>query len=240
MRQSGGENGNAQSLLSLYAHGALPPDEVGAVKRHLADCPHCLGEHTHLNEITGLLALQSLDEVTAIHSQASSASAAPRSPSLIAGAGTGTPTESRDRRRTNRASRPGWRAVTAVAACAAAVAIGATMVITFRRDGPAVVEVAEVATTSAPGRSLNITVTERNPGLAIRAVVVGLHPGIEFYLVAVSRDGRSLPIFRGIAAGGPQTVVGELDVALEEIAFFTVAHVDGSLLMSARLSKGTP
>ncbi len=206
MRQSGGEDGNAQSLLSLYALGALPPDEVGPLKRHLADCPHCLEEFIDLSEVTGLLALLSLDDVAAIQSQVSSAPA-PRSLSLIAGAGSGPPTASRDRRGKILASRPGWRAVTAIAACAATVAIGAATAITSQRDDPAVVVVAAVATTSAPGRSLNITVTERNPGLAIRTVVVGLHPGIEFYLVAVTRDGRSLPVFRGIAAGGPQTVV---------------------------------
>jgi hypothetical protein len=70
--------------------------------------------------------------------------------------------------------------------------------------------------------------------------VVGLAPGLRFQLAAVTVDGQTHVVYQGVAAGGPQTVVGELNLAPAAIALFTVAKVDGQVLLSVRFSGGFP
>jgi hypothetical protein len=49
-----------------------------------------------------------------------------------------------------------------------------------------------------------------------------------------------LTVYQWVAAGGPQTVVGEVAVPAQDLASFTVAGLDGTVLVSVRVIDGTP
>jgi hypothetical protein len=85
----------------------------------------------------------------------------------------------------------------------------------------------------ASGR-LAITLADRDDGETdVRAVVVGLRPGVAYELIAVGRDRRNRTIVRGVAAGGPQTLLGRLKGPAGDVLFFAVVQVDAGVLFVA-------
>jgi anti-sigma-K factor RskA len=46
-----------RELIGGYVLDALEPDEMEAVRRHLAECPECAAEHARLDDLPGLLTL---------------------------------------------------------------------------------------------------------------------------------------------------------------------------------------
>ena len=73
---------------------------------------------------------------------------------------------------------------------------------------------------------LYVTATASPGGVNIRAIMVGLRPGSEYDLVAVGKDGRNYVAAHGVAAGGPQTVVGAVPEARDQIRFFALTQGD--------------
>jgi hypothetical protein len=56
-----------RDLIGGYVLDALEPDEAGAVRRHLADCPQCAAEHAKLTSIPALLDMVGAADATFEH-----------------------------------------------------------------------------------------------------------------------------------------------------------------------------
>jgi autotransporter adhesin len=78
---------------------------------------------------------------------------------------------------------------------------------------------------------LSVTMTARTGATDIRAIAVGLRPGDEYDLIVIGQDGRNYVAAHGVAAGGPQTIVGTAPVTRDEIRFFALTQ--GNLLLVA-------
>jgi anti-sigma factor RsiW len=245
-----GNDEHPQLEFGLYVLGALPADEERRLERHLATCAACQAECDDLGEAVVLVSLLSPDDVGSINQL--SARPAPQRPRAArhrraVGRSAGGPGRSAPLMREHGARRrPTRRTRVAVAAAVVMTAIGAGigfgMWLQSSRDPDILVAtVSATATNDATGATAAVEVRPaQDGGYELQAVIVGLPPGGAFQLAATTHDGRTEVILRGVAVGGPQTVMSAIRLSPEEIAFVTVAQMDGAVVVSVQLHVPPP
>jgi anti-sigma-K factor RskA len=223
MSQHEGGDEHVEPGLGLYVLGALSVAESIEIEEHLARCASCRAERDQLAEVTALLALLTDEDVRALVDEFDGPgkrreAAAPPRPRTI-------------RLRT--------RVAASAVAAAFATMVGVGVWLWPTKD-PAPMVTTASATDTVTGASLTVVVSELDDRVHVRAVVVGLQPGMTFQLSALTGDGHSHEIYRGAAAGGPQTIIGDVDVSPQEVAFFVVSLLDGTVVVSAQFVAGSP
>jgi len=219
MKQPEGGAEHVQLGLGLYVLGALSLAETIEIEEHLAGCAPCRAERDQLAEVSAFLALLTDEDARALVGEF------------------GVPSKRPQPAAPSRPRRIGLRARVAASAAAAVLVtmVGLGLWLWGTYD-PAPMVTTAGATDSVTGASLSVIVSGRDDGVDVRAVVVGLQPGVAFHLSALTSDGRSHEVYRGEAAGGPQTVVGDVDVSPQEITFFVVARLDGAVVVSVQFA----
>jgi hypothetical protein len=244
MSQSAEGDAHVQLQLGLYVLGALSSAEDISVERHLLNCETCRLECDELSEAALMLSWLPADEFAerrGTWSQARQETSRITAGARASGAG--------DRSARKRSKRYGTRSHVAVTVAAAAVLVVAAGVWWQRLPATSpdggllptpVAEVAASSTDDATGAMMSVHVREVEGGTEVRAVLVGLRAGVEFQLAAVDAVGTQHMVIRGTAAGGPEVVVGDTDLALGNIRFVVVLGSDGSVLLSVQVPAAAP
>jgi anti-sigma factor RsiW len=254
--------------LGLFVLGALPLDEHLAVEEHVAQCPRCQAECDELSEVPAFLSVLSEEDIRMLAEEFAPERDTPpvpkrhpvvdRSAGLVRPAPPSMPTRSsrpgdsppgrhaRPRRsvrdRVAASLPPGGRGRLVVAAIMVtlAVGIGIGTWLQTSGSGPFVpVTFAAAATDGATGASVSIVVTGKGNGAHVEATVGGLRAGVQYQLFAVTVRGETEVATRWIGADGQSTVTADLDRPPQEWAFFTVAQMDGVVVVSVRVTGVT-
>jgi Putative zinc-finger len=202
-RQADGAGAHDSSQLEDYVLGRLSKPAEFAVEAHLLRCPQCRSECERLSEMVAMVATLPPAVVDSIEDTTQSARLTLR------------------------------RGVALVAALVLGVVLGAGG---WMLAAPASLRGVPVGSDSQDGAAgrLSVTVSMRTDGgIDVRAVAVGLRPGLGYELIAVAGDGRNYGVARGVAAGGPQTILGNLPIAASNVRFFAVIQPDGRRLLVA-------
>ena len=70
---------------------------------------------------------------------------------------------------------------------------------------------------------MSVTLVDRaGGGVVVQAVVVGVQPGLDIELLAVTSDQRVLSVTRARSAGGPQQLVGMVPANTPSVLLFVV------------------
>lgn len=233
--RSGQAAAHVQDQIDLYLTGALDAGQEERFEEHLLRCADCQEQADRASEIAVAVAALPADlvaelERSATTSAGTAATGDVAGPTTARGT-TGPATTRRDatgpagRRPESRARRVlGYAAVLLVG-----LVLGVGGVLVYPKATADRVPVGDETGTGARGQ-LSITVTPGAGGTDVRAVAVGLRPGAEFDLLAVAHDGRNYVAAHGVAAGGPQTIVGTVPVARDQIRFFALAQGDRLLV----------
>jgi hypothetical protein len=241
--KSVGDDEHPEFELGLFALGALNADEEHEILVHLAECDACRTECDDLGDAALFLSLlprdrvrqivdssaQPVSGVTAVPQARNRPAVPPRfsTPTLRAGAAWLAPKRTR------------LAVAAAILGAAIASGVGVGMWLESSRDGGVLITtVSATATNDATGATAAIQVQPDAHGrYQLQAIVVGLQPGVEFQLTATRRSGRTDVIFRGVAAGGRQTITATTFVPPDEVAFFTVAQLDGSIVVTVPVQR---
>jgi anti-sigma factor RsiW len=238
MSQPGNLNEHVRLWLGLYVLGALPTDHYVAISRHLAICPPCRAECDELAEVPAFLALLSIADVEALTDEFSGPKPSPLITAPPGRAPLRSKTTSKGRRELP--GRPRMKVGFAAAAFLLFVALGTGVWLKVAQGSPALAAtLAASGLDDATGASLFVELTARPDGASVRATVVGPRPGAKLQLFAVTVDGRSVLVQQWAAAGGPQTIAGDLDVAPDKVAFCAMVQMDGSVVVSVQMPGGS-
>ncbi|MFG2042277.1 zf-HC2 domain-containing protein [Dactylosporangium sp. NPDC048998] len=216
--------------IDLYLTGALNTEEEERFEEHLLLCAACREQADRASEIAAAVAALPADVVAEL--EWSGVTAPPTTADRPARPATTPRAVSATRPAARRPpGRPGSRGRRALS-YAAALLVGAVLGVggMFLYPGPDEdrVSVGSQSTTDTRGQ-FSVTTTARAGNADVRAVAVGLRPGEEYDLIAVGLDGRNYVAAHGVAAGGPQTIVGSIPVTRDQIRFFALTQ--GDLLM---------
>jgi anti-sigma factor RsiW len=252
LEQATAEDGHVDADLGLYLVGVLSEAEELQVEAHMLRCRQCRAKGDELSRIPSMLSMLPVDRVEALNGNGS-----PRSTLGHQGmqqGGMPTPEQSfpaqaptmpqpaqpsapqpvaygRRQAVARRRPRQPRRALVyaVVLVLGALIGVGGWSWLGLTPFGGAPVD--NQVQDSGKG-SLTVTLSDRAAGgVDVRAVVVGLRPGIGFELLAVGADDRNYVVVRGVAAGGPQTIAGKVPIAASQIRFFTIAQGDGHVLL---------
>ncbi|MFI6133924.1 zf-HC2 domain-containing protein [Micromonospora sp. NPDC051141] len=219
--------------IDLYLTGALDAEREQRFEEHLLRCASCRTEADESSEValavaalpSGFVAeLEDADRSTPAGGDRVSGVASARP----AGRGSSTSDSRRPPARRRSRARP-------VLAYLATLLVGALLGggwTLYQHREPDPVPAANGTATGTQGQ-LAATVTPRSGGAEVRAVTVGLRPGVRYELLAVSTDGRTLVVADGVAAGGPQTIVGTVRLRPDQCRFFAVIQGAGDVLLVA-------
>ena len=215
--------------LEDYLLGRLSGPDTFTVEAHLLRCPQCRAEADELSSVVAMVA--SLPPTVVQSIEESTPSSGARTPTDQPG------DERRPARSPQSPSGPNQfrRALVLAATLVLGAALGAAGLMWL---GPDKLDGAAVSNDSQAGTSgrLAVTVVERaGGGIDVSVVVVGLQPGIGFELLAIAGDGRNYVVARGVAAGGPQTIRGDLPIAASSVRFFAVLQSEGKRLFVSSL-----
>jgi Putative zinc-finger len=94
-----------------------------------------------------------------------------------------------------------------------------------------------IAQGSQAAARLMVAVADNGDRVTIRATVVGLRPGTRYRLYAATSDGRTHVVAEWAGDAGAHEVVGELRVTVPELVFFTVAQLDDTVVVTARIGR---
>ena len=200
-----GADAHVSSRLDDYLLGTLSTAEEFVVEAHILRCPTCRSECHQLSDVA--------------------AQVATLPPAMVASI------EDMTRVGRPRAGRPAL-AFAAVLVLGAILGAGGWILA-----GPVSIHGVPAGSDTQDGTAgrLSVTVADRaGGGLDVRAVAVGLRPGLAFELIAVAEDGRNYVVARGMAVGGPQTILGSLPVAASGVRFLAIVQADGEILLVAR------
>lgn len=210
---------HASLQLGVYVLGGMAPDERLAVEEHLRRCAQCRDECEELAAVAAVLSGMGEAEVRSLLGDAPDAAATrPKLTVLPGGRRSGL-----------------TRQIKLAAAAAAVLVVGGVGLGAWLVARPEVLTpVAVVGTNASTGASLSIRIepAPTGDGQQVRAVIVGLKIGTRFQITATTRSGETVVIVRDTAVGGAQTVLGPLTLAPDEITFFTVAQLDGAVVVS--------
>ena len=224
----GPSRAHVRDQIDLYLTGALAPDEEQRVEEHLLLCPTCRTEADEFSvaaiAVAGLPAWVVNDIERASRATSAGTPAAPtvHGPQAAGSAGLHP---------TARPHRPLGRRVLAYAGVlllGVVLGIGGTALVNQHPDSR--VPAAQVAAAGTAGQ-FTVTATTGTGGTDIRAVVVGLRPGKPFDLLTIGVNGHAYLTAHGTADGGPQTLVGTVPIAPDQIRFFAVIQTAGDVLM---------
>jgi hypothetical protein len=216
---------HASLQLGVYVLGGMARAERLRVEQHLRRCAQCRDECEELTEVAAVLAGLSEAEVRSLLGDAPAPAATRPKLTVLPG---------------GRRSRL-TRQIKLAAAAAAVLVFGGVGLGAWLVARPQVLApVAVVGTNASTGASLSVRIepAPTGNGRQVRAVVVGLKPGTRFQITATTRSGETVVIVRDTAAGGAQTVLGPLTVEPDEITFFTVAQLDGAVVVSVPYRPG--
>jgi anti-sigma factor RsiW len=226
---NGRDGSHVSDQIDLYLTGALDAEREERFEEHLLRCASCRREADESSEVAVAVAGLPPGFVAELEDGDRPAPAGgdrtPRATSARpAGRQDGRRPESRRRSR----ARPVF---TYLATLLVGALLGGGWMLYQHRE-PDRVAAANDTATGAQGQ-LAVTVTPRSGGVEVRAVVVGLRPATPYDLLAVTTDGRTLTVAHGVAAGGPQTVVGTVRVRAAQCRFFAVVQGAGDVLLVA-------
>jgi hypothetical protein len=250
MTTPGNADGHVQHDLGLYVLGALPQAERAAVEEHLRECGACRAECEELGQVPAFLGLLSLPEVQGLastHPEPDVAAPArvPRSRPGLPGATApapgrppGGPTRAvstappvrRDRRR---GVLHRYRFV--LYAAAVAMLVGIVTGATLRPGDPVALAGTEVDTSS--GVRLSITAVGQDEGSHVTGDVSGLRPRLEYRLYAVAASGETREVTRWVGGEGGHRFDGDVTMAADKLAFFTVVGPDGGVVVRVHVTR---
>ncbi|GGM63442.1 zf-HC2 domain-containing protein [Dactylosporangium sucinum] len=235
--RSGNAATHVHDQIDLYLTNALTPEQEEQFEEHLLFCEACREQADRESELAVAVAALPAELAAELEATdtAAPAGAAGRSTSDRAAASNTTrravPATATGPAAGRPPGRPGSRA-RRLLSYAAALVVGAVLGVggawLYPSSDPDPVTVGDQSETGSRGQ-LSVTATERAGGTDVRAVAVGLRPGEQYDLIAVGTDGRNHVAAHGVAAGGPQTIVGSVPVARDKVRFFALTQ--GSLLL---------
>lgn len=233
--RSSGEHEQVQLALGLYVLGELSAAEDGRVERHLSHCDACQSASDELVVSAVLLTLVPKDEYATRHEVRHVPG--PASPTAIMGSSTPNSTKrlERPRRRATKFA-PAVRLVAVAAAVVLILGVGVGVWVDRLAQAPPRIEVAASATDATTNAMLSVQVRDQDGSAEVRAVIVGLRPGTAFQLLAVDAGGSTHVLYRGTAAGGPQTLVRDLPAPASAVRSVTVAQLDGTVVVSVQFT----
>ena len=121
-----------------------------------------------------------------------------------------------------------------------ALGIGIGTWVQISANGPVVpITLAAAATNEATGASASIVVTGRDNGAHVEAKLGGLQAGVQYELIAASVRGQTEVAARWIGVDGQSTIVADLSRPPNDWAFFTVAELNGTVVVSVRVTAVT-
>lgn len=250
-----------QERLALYLLGALDDAEREAFEDHLADCWQCLREATELGpSITGMAGLDDEDWSPAFDVPQQSAFTSGSlsepvalDPKLNPSVGTAKPPPARSRpvvRReedpsTTRPSTPRGRGsrrrrlAVVAGAFVALVLAGGVVVAVNEWTGHSAPVLTATGVAPDSGASLSVTITSNGKNSeTIRITVTGLDAGVRYRLFAVTGDGTTHVVRDWTASAGPQVVVAEAALAVDDLSFISVGQADGTAIVTAPIVRG--
>lgn len=228
----GDADGHVIDRLPDYFSGAGTEADDLAIDAHLLHCAACRAEFDELGAVALLLASQPEGTLEADGPAPAATAGGPRSISPAGRDSTRPGSGRRDRgpRHVRLRQLAGHAMVLLVGA-----ALGVGVWAAFDRwpTTPSL-ENADAFGYASPGQLLVTVKDTAGGGAEVRAAVVGLRPGREFQVVAVDRQGQGHLVAKGMADGGPQSIVGPAPVAASEIAFVVVVESGNGVLLVAR------
>ncbi|MET7394096.1 zf-HC2 domain-containing protein [Dactylosporangium sp. NPDC005572] len=255
------DSGHAEALQScaLYLLGALDEDAEAAFEWHLAECAECQDECDRLGPIATAMSEFSDEQVEALYGvQPGAASllvpvleqrSAPARPNDAGKASPGRPATrppsapsapAVSRRPGARRSvlRRAWSAVGVVAAVILVV-VGLVMYLPSDTDRTPthLVGVSVTAQGAAGSARLQVSVAGNDGRSTVVASVAGLEAGVQYRLHAVTIDEATHQVAAWQGRQEVQEITGEIPVAIDTLAFFTVTAPDGSVVVSARIAR---
>jgi Putative zinc-finger len=251
--------------LGLYVMGKLPESERTAVEDHLSECAQCRDVCVELVEMPSLLAMltdrdiQSLDQLRTVPDGPppdSDSAATTGNGSRLPTPGRLSSARTRPPRHAGRASEPKVRGPAAarsarsqrtgrtgrqlgLVATVVALVVAAGLGINAWVQGPEQSinpELTASAVDQATGASLSVVVTPQGGGARVQATVYGLHPGQVYQLFGVAKNGQTHVVSRWAGSDGANTVTGNVSGPPKQLAFFTVALLDGTPVVTVRVS----
>lgn len=233
--------------LAEYFSGSLPAADEPVVDGHLVRCEECRHEYDELGEVALILALKARDMPP--HARAALVARAPRPRSPHTGATRPGSHRAGGSGPGNRGPGDSWpgssgpggtprRRLRVIAGYVAVLAVGALfgiggVLIANRPTSPPLRTAGETQDPAA--NQLTVAVVARaDGGTDIRAAAVGLRPGQEFLLVAVTVDGTGFLAARGIAGGGVEPITDIVPVAPAQVAFVVLSESGNGALLVAR------
>jgi hypothetical protein len=217
-----------QLSLGLLALGALPEDQESTVRQHLLTCAPCHATSVEFARVAGALSMVTGADARALVAEFGAVAPARRALSI-------RPLQLRR----PSATRVGVGAALMCVALAVGLLIGVQLHPVAPRP-PTSVSLTVTGNNTATGVGLSAFVTGRGDGVTINATVLGLPPGIGYQLYAVTTEGRTYVAGRWFGSQQVQTVTADLPVPASALAFFTVARLDGSPVVSAQIRHASP
>lgn len=226
------DDAHADPELTLYLLGVLQDEERIAFEAHLLTCPQCLAECERLGPLVSTMGTLDPSDVDT-----------PPDP-VPAPKPASTPGHRPARaHRVNPSRRRSWsRPQLAVLALATVVAIGIGAVGGFiagreQSNAPTSISLVAVGDGESSDASMSVFVLGRRDGVTVHATVTRLEPGVLYRLLAVTAEGRTLVVTEWWGQEGVQDISGDLDVAADSLAFFSVVRADGTQVMLARVQR---
>jgi len=212
--------------LGLLALGALAEEQESSVRRHLLTCAPCRATSLQFAQVAGALSMVTGADARGL--VAEFGAVAPTRPTLPV---------RRVRLRRRSAS------MVALGAALVGLIVGLLIGAQFHAavpEPPASVSLTVTGNDTTTGVGLSVFVTGRGDGVTINATVLGLPPGLNYQLYAVTTEGSVYVAGRWFGSRQVHTVTAELPVPAGVLAFFTVAHLDGSPVVSAQIRHASP
>jgi hypothetical protein len=217
-----------QLSFGLLALGALPQDQDSTVRHHLRACAPCRATTLEFAQVAGALSM-----VTGADARV-----------LVAEFGAVAPSRRTFPVRRLQLLRPSATLVGVGAALTGlALTVGLLIGAQLRPavpGPPANVSLTVTGNDTASGVGLSVFVTARGDAVTINATVLGLPPGMGYQLYAVTTQGSTYVAGRWFGSQQVQTVTADLPVPASALAFFTVARLDGSPVVSAQVRHASP
>jgi hypothetical protein len=173
--------------LGAYVLAALEPDEVEAVRAHLATCPHCSAEVDVLSGTVSRLALLTLDDVEQALGGSAESESVGRRGSAEAGRPNRPPTPGPTAPKHGRVR---YRTALIAAACVVALGIGGGLALSSRPPSPNVAATVQAAD-PITRVTATLTVVPKQSVTALHLSMHGAYPGGVCWLVVQGRDGRT-------------------------------------------------
>jgi predicted anti-sigma-YlaC factor YlaD len=214
--------------LGLLALGALGEEQESTVRRHLLTCEPCRARSLQFAQVVGALSMVTAGDARGLVAEFGAVAPARR-----------TLPVRRLRLRHPSVTLVGVGAALMGLALIVGLLIGAQLDRVVPRS-PASASLTVTGHDTASGVGLSVFVTDRGDGVTINATVLGLPPGIGYQLYAVTTGGRIHVAGRWLGSEQVHTVTADLPVQASALAFFTVARLDGSPVVSAQIRHASP